>query len=80
MSEWISVKDRLPKSGKTVLLFCVYDGLLKYQITGSYHKNNKSWYSLDWSGMGEYLIPSLKNLEITHWMPLPDKPKTGGER
>jgi hypothetical protein len=71
---WISVKDRLPESGKRVLLACENRGILKYQVTGSYHADNKGWYVLDWSGMGENIMMT-RDAVVTHWMPQPDAPK-----
>ncbi len=60
MSEWISVKDRLPEDNKRILVYVLDNG------TGCicfYHKpknlNN----------------PRLVWHKITHWMPLPETPK-----
>ena len=63
MSEWISVKDRLPQVKEDVL---IYD---------SHHRNiYKAWYigDIDVWFSNEYL-PQFIN--ITHWMPLPEPPK-----
>lgn len=61
-SEWISVKERLPKDFDQAL---VYDGDEHYPI-GICHKGESGiWYSDMAYGMGT----------ITHWMPLPKPPE-----
>ena len=63
MSEWISVKDRLPQAKEYVL---IYD---------PNHRNIcKAWYvgDIDVWFSNEY-FPQFTN--ITHWMPLPKPPK-----
>ena len=56
---WISVKDRLPKSGKEVLFITGW----KTMCVGFYR---------DFSGWsnGEFV-----GIDVTHWMPLPKPPK-----
>lgn len=65
MSEWISVKDRLPEDHVAVLVF---DSVCRNIY--------KAWMSHD---LGEWFseeyLPDFLN--ITHWMPLPNPP--GGE-
>lgn len=63
-SEWISVKERLPKDFDQAL---VYDGDEHYPI-GICHKDESGiWHSDMAYGMGT----------ITHWMPLPEPPEEG---
>ena len=63
-SEWISVKERLPKDFDQAL---VYDGDEHYPI-GICHKGESGiWHSDMAYGMGT----------ITHWMPLPEPPEEG---
>jgi Protein of unknown function (DUF551) len=61
---WISVEDRLPELGESVL---IWDGQCRrvgfYLKTGEYYYY---WESTD----DEY------PLDITHWMPLPEPPET----
>ena len=68
MSEWISVKDRLPEAHKSVLAI-VYDdikiGWIELVSTdpGQFH----------WVGSGIYIDKG--HYALTHWMPLPEPPK-----
>lgn len=63
MSEWISVKDRLPEDHVAVLVF---DSVCRNIY--------KAWMSHD---LGEWFseeyLPDFLN--ITHWMPLPEPPE-----
>jgi hypothetical protein len=58
--QWISVNDRLPEDGQSVLVHYV-DGWMPVA-----HLLNGKWYQ---SG-GE-----TSWLSVTHWMPLPEPPK-----
>jgi hypothetical protein len=58
--QWISVKERLPKSGDTVLV---------YYRRGEY----RGTYILRYIG-GLWLIFDPL-IEVTHWMPLPEPPR-----
>lgn len=66
MSEWISVKDRLPdpkvtdKNPPTVL--AVKQGMVGKIICVA------RWNGADWIEKG-------KEITVTHWMPLPELPK-----
>lgn len=73
MSEWISVKDRLPESGVPVLVtFVGYtdnklhsDGVARWEPDLNGYNGGWEW-TLDFSDA---------TVEITHWMPLPEPPK-----
>ena len=65
IQEWISVKDRLPRTNVGVL---VYTPRLK-NIFGAFYKVDGKWEIFSYRG-GEIL-----NDEVTHWMPLPEQPK-----
>lgn len=78
-TRWISVKDRLPKHGKQVLLTAygwkdttVYIGRLEHMnpetswLTGITSKESE-WCIQGWSYLKEPLV--------AHWMPLPEPPK-----
>jgi len=72
MSEWISVKDRLPPEQEDGLLFCsIYDELfigwveLGYTDAGQFHLTYAEGHC--------YLDRADKI--ITHWMPLPKPPE-----
>jgi hypothetical protein len=72
--EWISVKDRLPENGIFLVVVYEWTGLLSEKpktpevvikrYSGYWHKK-QCFYDT-----GGY-----ENLEVTHWMPLPDAPK-----
>lgn len=63
IDEWISVKDRLPKTGE-IILACNIAG--DFEILSYY---NEKFISFDENGY------SYEVLYITHWMPLPEPPK-----
>lgn len=60
--KWISVKDRLPEKQKLVL---ATDGknycLMTHDSFGFGH------YTCEWCNVNNY--------DVTHWMPLPEKPE-----
>ena len=63
-SQWISVEDELPKNKELVF---ITDG--EYTDTGFYEYTFDEWQPCEkWLG------------DITHWMPLPEAPKEGGEK
>jgi hypothetical protein len=78
MSEWISVKERLPPAYLFVLVFCE---------TGTDEPSSFSlarWDNDHWTiiGDGESVWDDLhwginSDNEITHWMPLPEPPTEG---
>lgn len=65
MSEWISVKDRLPTDNYRVLIN-LNNG---WQVTGYYDTLDGKWYL---TGSGCYFNGFRKP---THWQPLPEPPK-----
>ena len=70
MSKWISVKDRLPKEP------CRY-------ITAEGKTGYRFITTRQWEGGVRKKVWDLgvyKNLEVTHWMPMPKLPEeSGGE-
>lgn len=76
MSEWISVKERLPEYGERVLVVSrVADLAVSYVDTMSYDPEEgicpEGWYTDDgWP---------RKDDEVTHWQPLPEPPGEEGE-
>lgn len=65
MSEWISVKDRLPEKNTVVLVYFV-KGILQLVDTAFFVSKSR-WIDGD-----------LRNWDdefITHWMPLPAPPE-----
>lgn len=63
MSEWISVKDRLPEDGETVLTF--KNGITEVQV---YEKKRNGWIRGNWF---------WSMATVSHWMPLPEPPEEG---
>ncbi len=63
--EWIRIKDSFPPNGEMVLL---YDG--QEVFCGDYTDGHYGTQPCDGFCYGNY----NKN-EITHWMPLPNKPR-----
>ena len=64
--EWISVEERLPEKFETVLVFCD-TGARKFQcVSEMIEPNGKRW-------------SAVCGFRVTHWMPLPEAPKKGGE-
>jgi hypothetical protein len=69
MSEWISVKDRLPEAYKLVL--CCAVG--KLDTTYGYIEEDKTWTCND---EPEDSLTKIDHISfITHWMPLPKPPE-----
>jgi hypothetical protein len=64
--EWISVKDRLPEIGQSIIFFCVdHIRAGKYYATFS-----------DNSDLGFYDLCCNYDFDnVTHWMPIPQFPK-----
>lgn len=63
MSEWISVKDRLPKAFLPVIV-CREKGKGEYVVEQGY-KDVMDW----WKVFG------TRTKNVTHWMPMPEPPK-----
>lgn len=70
MSEWISVKDRLPPECEDVLIysngFSIIGAFLAYGTNGPI-----CWQVNDWDE--SEISHALK--EVTHWMSLPNPPE-----
>ena len=64
--EWISVEDRLPKTGKTIL---VYATRFEHDKTRMAFRTVHGFYDAYECGCG-CLIDG-----VTHWQPLPPPPK-----
>ena len=60
MSEWISVKERLPEDREEVLLAVAIVGLPRIRV---------GWYGGRW-----YFLGAGRAKDVTHWMPLPEPP------
>ena len=60
MAEWISVKDRMPEKGSSVLIYSK-EGK---RAEGTYMGGGR-WMQYRWSCY----------VTVTHWMPLPEPPE-----
>lgn len=72
MAEWISVKERLPKTDEYVIVaICDDSGDTEYRYTtfGIY---------FDMRFDGVWVVDNERNSGVTHWMPLPEPPREGG--
>lgn len=69
MSEWISVKDRMPKNKQIVDIWRDGERLCNYEIFKDYkgQKGNTFFEPI------EFGVCCVRN--ATHWMPLPEPPK-----
>ena len=68
VKDWISVKDRLPEIGRSVI---AYNALAKCAAEAMY-KGEGMFLQFRWPAR-------LQEHEITHWMPLPPPPKGEAE-
>ena len=78
MTEWISVKDRLPDDEQEVLVIAHgWDGRLVYVGSHKRVEAQKSWLTGITSESSEWSLwgwSYLKEPIVTHWMPLPEPP------
>lgn len=68
MSEWISIKDRLPEKDMLYVLVANVDGPMSDCICSMYSHKDKEFYNI-------YGALKLTVDPVTHWMPLPEPPK-----
>lgn len=59
VGEWISVEERLPDNGETVLT-----------VDNEGYMIVASWYEL-----GGWFLPVCRANPVTHWMPMPEPPR-----
>lgn len=65
--EWISTEERLPENGERVIAFSPQIGVLSLCL----HRNiDGKWKYTGWDK------PVHESNKITHWMPLPEPPKS----
>lgn len=75
MSDWISVKDRLPNKGDIVLAYCQkIIGEIRYVLDCPTIAKIE-WENIDCSNIPDTDYFSVWAENITHWMPLPEPPK-----
>lgn len=71
--QWMSVKDRLPKSiANKVLVWLEHEDLVGYIGFGHYekYKGQEIWYDLEHNEAF-----SIRGYVVTHWMPMPTMPE-----
>lgn len=79
MSEWISVKERLPELGEMVMLFIpqledgdwIRTGYMDSECADGVEDGPPFFFPL---GHNSFFSAE----QVTHWMPLPDKPEVEG--
>lgn len=69
MSEWISVKDKMPKCGELVLIYIanLNDGKGDYALDKCYKVDGKK----EWRFYNKHNA----DFDVTHWTYLPEPPK-----
>lgn len=65
--EWISVDDRLPKFGVSVLARCFYHGKWRTMVCHTSKEHAGEWYTDE----------VCQWVKVTHWMPLPSELPNG---
>lgn len=74
MSEWISVEDRLPEIGDSVLVFFLWNGLGMTNVPCMESAVYQGTLGFVGGGLEHFIELSPPN--VTHWMPLPEPPGT----
>ena len=72
MSEWIDIKDKIPKRGDKFLMYFANQPNLMMVGWVDVHDN--------YLRTGGEHVGTLSYPNFTHWMLLPDPPRTGGTR
>ena len=65
--EWISVDDKLPEFGVSVLARCFYNGKWRTLVCHTSKENAGEWYTDE----------VCQWVKVTHWMQLPSDPPKG---
>jgi len=74
MNEWISVEDRLPKSGQLVIAAWLHFATGSRTVDNSYMKSSIH-YGGYWRVREDEDLNELQTgWKVTHWMPLPKPP------
>ena len=66
VQEWVSVDDKLPDYFTSVLVWCPGNKC----IYAAYRNARQEWYTFDDTIAGHVVV----NM-VTHWMPMPERPK-----
>ena len=75
--EWISVEDRLPENDDEVLIYIVTDIVQAYLKDGYWKGSINVTDNMNDGYVNDRIISKQGDIfdYVTHWMPLPDKPK-----
>jgi hypothetical protein len=71
--EWISVNKRKPKKQKEVLVYAPNCDVIGHILIGCYFPKKEGDYKACWT-VYDFNESKLSEL-VTHWMPLPKKPR-----
>lgn len=72
MSEWISVKDRLPEDDERVIICATIIVGDPYATHSTVRRGIETTKFI--SGKDGHYFCTLANWHVTHWMPLPEPP------
>ena len=72
LTQWISVKDRLPEDDVNVLVYAIGNNEESVIAMTSYTHNMHAYGIEGWRSPWQYFFHEYK---ITHWMPTPEAPK-----
>lgn len=75
--EWISVEERLPEIMETVLI--AYKEKWEWETKWNFGVDAGSWDIVEGRWNTYHDVYEGQELQITHWMPLPQPPETKGE-
>lgn len=67
---WISCKDQMPERFQEVIFYATH-GLHRHDIMTGYNKDS-IWYC---TYMFYGNVGLINDIQVTHWIPLPDYPK-----
>ena len=70
MKDWIKIEDQLPKEGQRVITYFEHTGIEIMEYHDLEDTKDKIFGKNFFIGCGGFLTD-----DVTHWMPLPDKPE-----
>lgn len=79
VSEWISVKDRMPEHEQPIL-FVIRGGSNPYVAKGVRNWDGEFWWWCDEDGVYDEMGNDGEHSYVTHWMPLPAAPPATKEQ
>ena len=77
-AQWISIEDRKPKLTHSDGIYKRSDTVI---VTNGKYCTAANWVHSTWAGWYSWYDGDEEELEdVTHWMPMPEPPKKGGEK